>query len=154
MLPGRDLFAVILFSRVPIPRSTAELFRPLALCVKIALLPFVNGPVFAAMPRGDGWRAPSVIGQAGAQASQIAALEQLLEVAEPTILEQSIQLEQALAEARNLLESAADAIMIADGDGRIIRLNQQAERMFGHPRTRSRPARGGAHPRAAHVPST
>ncbi|MGE5296319.1 MAG: hypothetical protein ACM3VT_15965, partial [Solirubrobacterales bacterium] len=34
MLPGRDLFAVILFSQVPIPRSTAELFRPLALCVK------------------------------------------------------------------------------------------------------------------------
>ena len=46
VLPGHDLFAVILFSRVPIPRSTAELFRPLALCVKIALLPFVNGPAF------------------------------------------------------------------------------------------------------------
>ena len=24
--------------------------------------------------------------------------------------------------------------MIADGDGRIVRLNRQAERMFGHPR--------------------
>ena len=51
MLPGGELFAVILFSRVPIPRGTAELFRPLALCVKIALLPFVNGPVFAATAR-------------------------------------------------------------------------------------------------------
>ncbi len=133
MLPGRDLFAVILFSRVPIPRSTAEKFRPLALCVKIALLPFVSGPVFtasAAMPLA----AESIIGEAETQASRIAALEQLLDVAEPTILEQSTQLEEALAEARNLLESAADAIVIADGDGRIVRLNRQAERMFGHAR--------------------
>ena len=133
MLPSRDLFAVILFSRVPIPRSTAELFRPLALCVKIALLPFVNGPVFrpnAAMPEA----AASVVSEAETQASRIAALEQLLEVAEPMILEQATQLEQALAEARNLLESAADAIVIADGDGRIVRLNRQAERMFGYTR--------------------
>ena len=133
MLPGRDLFAVILFSRVPIPRSTAELFRPLALCVKIALLPFVNGPVFtanAATPVA----AASIVGEAETQAARIAALEQLLEVAAPTILEQSTQLEQALAEARNLLESAADAIVIAGGDGRIVRLNRQAEQMFGYTR--------------------
>ena len=42
-----DLFAVILFSRVYIPRETAELFRTLALGVKLALLPFVRGQVFA-----------------------------------------------------------------------------------------------------------
>ena len=133
MLPGRDLFAVILFSRVPIPRSTAELFRPLALCVKIALLPFVNGPIFTANVATP-VAATSIVGEAETQASRIAALEQLLEVAEPTILEQSTRLEQALAEARNLLESAADAIVIADGDGRIVRLNRQAERMFGYTR--------------------
>ena len=130
LLPGGELFAVILFSRVPIPRGTAELFRPLALCVKIALLPFVNGPVFAA----HGATTAPVVGEAETQASRIAALEQLLEVAEPTILQQSIELEQALAEARNLLESAADAIVIADGDGRIVRLNRQAEQMFGYAR--------------------
>ena len=85
--------------------------------------------------RGEQARRPAdELTEAGAQASQIAALEQLLEVAEPTIIKQSIQLEQALAEARNLLESAADAIVIADGDGRIVRLNQQAERMFGYHR--------------------
>ncbi|MFO0889427.1 MAG: ATP-binding protein [Isosphaeraceae bacterium] len=133
-LPGRDLFAVILFSSGRIPRSTAELFRPLALCVKIALLPFVNGPIFAGPEGVRGEHAPPATALVDAQAFQIAAYEQLLEVAEPTILKQSIQLEQALAEATNLLESAADAIVIADGHGRIVRLNQQAERMFGYPR--------------------
>jgi hypothetical protein len=38
MLPGRDLFAVILFSREPIPRTVAEMFKPLALSVKVSLL--------------------------------------------------------------------------------------------------------------------
>lgn len=42
-----DLFAVILFSRVHIPRETAEMFRTLALGVKLALLPFVRGQIFA-----------------------------------------------------------------------------------------------------------
>lgn len=40
MLPSRDIFAVILFSRTPIPRETAELFRTLALNVKVAALDF------------------------------------------------------------------------------------------------------------------
>ncbi|HEY9867916.1 MAG TPA: hypothetical protein V6D08_01810 [Candidatus Obscuribacterales bacterium] len=38
MLPGQDLFAVILFSREPIPYTVAEMFKPLALSVKVALL--------------------------------------------------------------------------------------------------------------------
>jgi hypothetical protein len=40
MLPEGDIFAVILFSKVPIPRETAELFKTLALNVKVAVLPF------------------------------------------------------------------------------------------------------------------
>ena len=132
MLPSHGLFAVILFSRVPIARNTAELFRPLAVCVKLALMPFVNGPVFR--PRAE---APEVsaafVTEAETQAARIVALDQLLDVAGPTIIEQSSQLEQAFAEARNLLESAADAIVIADADGRIVRLNRHAEQMFGYP---------------------
>lgn len=38
MLPGREIFAVILFSRESIPRPVAEMFRPLALSVKLSLL--------------------------------------------------------------------------------------------------------------------
>jgi hypothetical protein len=45
-LPLGDIFCVILFSKVAIPRDTAELFRTLALNVKVAALPF-QGAVFA-----------------------------------------------------------------------------------------------------------
>ena len=40
MLASGDIFAVILFSKLEIPRDTAELFRTLALNVKMAVLPF------------------------------------------------------------------------------------------------------------------
>ena len=40
VLPSKELFTVILFSKQKISRETAELFRPLALSVKLALLPF------------------------------------------------------------------------------------------------------------------
>jgi two-component system, NtrC family, sensor kinase len=46
VLPAGDLVAVILFARVHLPRETAELFRPLALAAKLALLPFTDGRVF------------------------------------------------------------------------------------------------------------
>jgi hypothetical protein len=47
MLPTGDLFAVILFSKVHVPRATAEMFKTLALSVKVAVVPFVGGVVFA-----------------------------------------------------------------------------------------------------------
>ncbi len=47
LLPPGELFATILFSKSPIPREVAELFKTLALNVKVALLPFVGGRVFA-----------------------------------------------------------------------------------------------------------
>jgi hypothetical protein len=50
LLPSGNLFAVILFTRIPIPRETADLFRPLALSVKLAILPFENGQEGARPP--------------------------------------------------------------------------------------------------------
>jgi hypothetical protein len=47
LFPNGDLFAIIIFSRVYIPRQTAEMFRTLALGVKMVLLPFVRGQVFS-----------------------------------------------------------------------------------------------------------
>jgi hypothetical protein len=47
LLPSGDLFAVILFSRVHVPRETAELFKTLALSVKLALVPFSGEKIFA-----------------------------------------------------------------------------------------------------------
>ena len=46
MLPTGNLFAVILFSRTPISRDTAEMFGSLALSAKVAVLPFEQS-VFA-----------------------------------------------------------------------------------------------------------
>jgi hypothetical protein len=47
LFPSGDLFAIIIFSRVYIPRETAEMFRTLALGVKLAVLPFARGPFFS-----------------------------------------------------------------------------------------------------------
>lgn len=46
LLPSGDLFTTILFSKTHIPRDVADLFKTLALNVKVAILPFSAGKVF------------------------------------------------------------------------------------------------------------
>lgn len=53
VLPDGSLFAVILFSHQPISRETAELFKPMALNIKMAVLPFEDA-VFASGGRAHG----------------------------------------------------------------------------------------------------
>jgi hypothetical protein len=40
LLPGGDVFAVLMFCRVAVPRATADIFRNAAMNLKLALLPF------------------------------------------------------------------------------------------------------------------
>ena len=47
LLPSGELFATILFSKTHIPRDIADLFKTLALNVKVALLPFVGTRIFS-----------------------------------------------------------------------------------------------------------
>jgi hypothetical protein len=47
VLPSGNLFAVIMFTRVPIPLETAQMFRTIALNVKMNILRFVGRKVFA-----------------------------------------------------------------------------------------------------------
>jgi hypothetical protein len=47
VLPSGDLFAIILFSKVPISREVAEMFKRLALNAKVAVLPFDGETIFA-----------------------------------------------------------------------------------------------------------
>jgi hypothetical protein len=47
LLPTGELFVVLMFSKVRITRETAAMFRTLALSVKLVLLPFSGGRVFA-----------------------------------------------------------------------------------------------------------
>lgn len=51
VLPPAELVAFILFSRVKIEPSVAQLFRSLALSVKLGLLPLAAKPVFAGAAR-------------------------------------------------------------------------------------------------------
>lgn len=46
ILPDGNLFAVMMFAKVPIPPSTAQMFRTIALNVKMAILPSLQGRVF------------------------------------------------------------------------------------------------------------
>jgi len=46
LLPSGNLFATIMFSKVPISEEVALLFRPLTLSAKIALLPHDGATVF------------------------------------------------------------------------------------------------------------
>jgi hypothetical protein len=50
LLPSGELFAVILFSKILIARETADLFKTMALCAKLAVLPFDGGALFADEP--------------------------------------------------------------------------------------------------------
>ncbi len=46
MLPTGNLFALLVFSKTKIPHNTANLFKNIALNVRMALLPFVNEKIF------------------------------------------------------------------------------------------------------------
>lgn len=117
MLPSGNLFTVILFARTPIHRQVTEYFRPLALSVKTALLPYESGPIFA----GNGPRAQPVQPGARWQQAQNASLHQLLSVQERVVVEQSERLARTVAEleaqvAENawLREQAAQAAVAAE----------------------------------------
>jgi hypothetical protein len=47
LLPGGDLFVVVLFTRVPIADAARELFQTLALAVKVGVMSFERGPIFS-----------------------------------------------------------------------------------------------------------
>jgi hypothetical protein len=47
MLPDGEVFAVIIFARVPIPSATALMFRTIALNLKLGLVALLDQPVFA-----------------------------------------------------------------------------------------------------------
>ena len=47
LLPNGELFATVLFCRLSVSRNAADLFRTLALNLKLSLLPFVGRRMFA-----------------------------------------------------------------------------------------------------------
>jgi PAS domain S-box-containing protein len=101
-LPDGELFSVILFSQEVISVSTAQLFKPLALCAKIALAPYADS---AHSPRSS---APSIAPIEKTQErsapvahlhARISELEQLLTVHEQTVEAQANRIEMIVSGA-------------------------------------------------------
>ncbi len=132
MLSRGDIFAVILFSKVPIPLSTAELFRTLALNVRMAALPLGDAVFADQSPQreGDG-------GAAGLE-SRIATLEQLLAVYERSVVEQADRLyreQERLRFQTTLLEcqgeASVDGVLSVDDAGTVLFANRRLAEMWG-----------------------
>ncbi|MDR3620676.1 MAG: PAS domain S-box protein [Paludisphaera borealis] len=155
MLPSGDLFAVILFSKVSLSREIADLFQPLALCVKSAVLSCVGGTVFAppSALSEDGGTVRSADEDVGRLRSRVAALEQLLEVHEQAIVDQAHRIQRAsenldqhamqlacsaqtLSEQsrilKSVLDSMGDGVIVVDQQAKIMVFNPAAERLLGH----------------------
>ena len=92
LLPGGDLFCIILFTRTPIADDVAHLFRTVAVAAKLALLSAATAPLFPGQP-------PRHVDRGRLDAARIRALEQLLDVQQQTVTYQAAHLERVLDEA-------------------------------------------------------
>lgn len=101
LLPTGDMFALVLFAKVPVSKDSADLFKTIALSVKLALAPFDHAqlvlPTAAAAASDSGHtQAPVTL---TALQDRVATLEAILAVQEHTVEAQSRRLEDNLAEA-------------------------------------------------------
>ncbi len=150
MLPSRDLFAVILFARTPVPRETATLCKSLALSMKTSLLAFDETTVTE--PSGDHRAEIPAVEAAARNHSRVAVAEQLLRVYEDAVRTQSAGIasarqafqdraealersERALEEqtriVNSILRSMGDGVVVTDGQGNLVVANPAIESIFG-----------------------
>ncbi|MCI1279334.1 MAG: PAS domain S-box protein [Nitrospira sp.] len=164
MLPSRDLFAVILFSRTPVPRETATLCKSLALSLKTSLLAFdetappetgVEPSSSAGCVAGAPERRPHL-----RHDSRLAVAEQLLQVYENAVRTQSAgiaQAKQAVRERADALErseqaldaqtrivnsvlrSMGDGVVVTDAAGQLVVANPAVESILGFSPTQAPP---------------
>lgn len=98
MLPSSQIFSVVLFTRVPVPRDVVSYFKTLAFNVKMAILPFDEIAVFADKPLAN----PPVETSNPIQLrSEVGSLRQLVSTQEQVVVEQSERIEAVLLELRN-----------------------------------------------------
>ena len=131
VFPSKEFFTVILFSRVRISRETAELFKPLALSVKSALLPFDGSSSKHSTSR--------VESQPGQWQARAEALDQLLIVHEQTGTHHTLQYKQAQEEVRHseeqfrqVFEEAPAGMIILDERRHCIRVNRAFCNIVGY----------------------
>ena len=157
ILPSGDLFAVIMFSRTRVPRETADLFRTIALNVKLALLPFTRRTIYAgadAFYAGLGaieaaereLQRDGPFGQTVEEQirSEAATLRLLITALEEAALYQTDRLQTAFANLQAqgehsrqqgvrlsaMLEATSDAVFLLDQDWKFTFLNQRAVNLF------------------------
>jgi PAS domain S-box-containing protein len=143
LLPSGDLFAMILFSRVPISRETAHLFRTIALSVKLVLLPFTRGPVFASETHLHS-KSPSESWEQEQVRSEIATLRLLIPALEEAALYQTNRLQSVVSDLQlhaeevrklgsrlgSVLESTTDAVCMLDRQWNFTYLNRHAKTLL------------------------
>ena len=139
LLRRGELFTVIMFSRVTIPRETADLFRTIALGVKLALLPFARGPVFQSDNKTVPDQATAEDEEPG-QRWEIATLQLQVLALEEAALGQTTRLKSAVNELQKqgvmarqqsvrlgaMLEATTDAVFLVDRNWRFTVLNSRA----------------------------
>jgi hypothetical protein len=105
MLPTGHLCSVIVFSKAKITKEVAGLFRPLALGVRIAVLPLLEKRILSG--QGDAFNELDNV------RAQHAAQEQLLSVFHETVIEQSDKLDgtlEALQSANQDIQTTLDSL--------------------------------------------
>jgi len=98
LLPTGDMFALILFSKIAVSKETADLFKTIALSVKLALSPFENPQLIlpAATAASGTIQQPATLNDLQ---DRVATLEAILAVQEQAVDVQSRRLEDNLSEA-------------------------------------------------------
>jgi PAS domain S-box-containing protein len=154
LLPPR-LATGVLYAAILVLVARALSPRPLVACAVIISLLCVLAPVYSLHP-DTFWDAIST-GNLGlelaviwatvlmlrARARRDAERQADIDALEGRVEERTSQLRQELARAndaekrfRDLLESAPDAVIITNADGRMTLVNREAERMFGYARAK------------------
>ena len=101
-LPTGEVWAVVMFTRVLVPRETAELFDNVALSTSVAALDMLASPIF---PTDGLERAPARrLSEAERSDTRAAMLTSLLEVHERVAISESDTARRALARAKHETE--------------------------------------------------
>lgn len=107
LLPSGNIFATLMFLKVRIPRTTVDLLRPLALNVKMAILPFDSGRIFSTHSQyvaNENTKTTPQDQTIERLNSQIATLTQLLDLSEQSTKTQSERLEKAITYLHKTLD--------------------------------------------------
>jgi two-component system, NtrC family, sensor kinase len=108
LLPSGNMFVILMFLRVVIPRLSVDLLRPLALNVKMTILPFEDENIFIDHRKHVVNDKISIATNKNENSqylnSQIATLTQLLDVSEQSTISQSDRLEQTNAHLQKTLD--------------------------------------------------